>query len=144
MIASQHDAGLIELPDRPRSRGRRSDHIIECAGGVLTVAPGIGIGRIVGHLILESNDIILTFIGARRRSMQESTLHAGFELLVWLSRQYEQMILDTVLQPTVARGGDAPVEDQIEIAEGPQAEKVLSNARLLRRLQRAVLDSPGV
>src|SRR5260370_8327117 len=76
--------------------------------------------------------------------MREGARYTRFELFVRLRRQDEQMILNAILHAAISSARDAPVEGQLEIAEGLRAEKVLYDRRMRSRLEAAVLDDPGI
>src|SRR5882762_7245178 len=107
---------------------------------MLGIALGVRIRLVVGQLILESDYVILTCVRPAMRPMLEGTRNAGFKLFFRLAGQHEEMILDPVLDPAVAGGRDAPVEDELEVAKSPGTEEVLPDVRLRRRLEAAVLD----
>src|SRR5260370_13065694 len=76
--------------------------------------------------------------------MREGARYTRFELFVRLRRQDEQMILNAILHAAISSARDAPVEGQLEIAEGLRAEKVLYDCRMRSRLEAAVFNGPGV
>src|SRR5712675_1393909 len=98
---------MIEFTSRPGCRLGRGDHVIKSPSGVGRTALGVRVRRVVGYLILESDHIVIALLRAPVCAMLERTLHARFESFVRLPRQYEQVILNTILHAAVPGARDA-------------------------------------